>query len=66
MTDLPDPGCDAFGEIAEDPRTALTELRVVLGVLLDGQRPDQRRDRRATLPGRADREVARQLPAIQA
>jgi signal transduction histidine kinase len=30
---LPAPGQAAFGEIAEDARTALTELRVVLGVL---------------------------------
>jgi signal transduction histidine kinase len=33
ITDLPDPGREAFGEIAEEARTALTELRVVLGVL---------------------------------
>ncbi len=33
ITDLPDPGRAAFGEIAEEARTALTELRVVLGVL---------------------------------
>jgi signal transduction histidine kinase len=33
ITGLPDPGRDAFGEIAEEARTALTELRVVLGVL---------------------------------
>ena len=30
---LPDPGQAAFGEIAEEARNALTELRVVLGVL---------------------------------
>jgi signal transduction histidine kinase len=30
---LPEPGRAAFGEIAEEARTALTELRVVLGVL---------------------------------
>ena len=33
ITDLPGPGQEAFGEIAEEARTALTELRVVLGVL---------------------------------
>jgi signal transduction histidine kinase len=33
ITDLPEPGQDAFGEIAEEARTALAELRVVLGVL---------------------------------
>jgi signal transduction histidine kinase len=33
ITDLPDTGREAFGEIAEEARTALTELRVVLGVL---------------------------------
>jgi signal transduction histidine kinase len=33
ITDLPEPGQDAFSEIAEEARTALTELRVVLGVL---------------------------------
>jgi signal transduction histidine kinase len=33
ITDLPGPGREAFGEIAEEARTALTELRVVLGVL---------------------------------
>ena len=33
ITDLPDPGRAAFSEIAEEARTALTELRVVLGVL---------------------------------
>src|SRR5258708_19177994 len=33
ITDLPDPGRAAFSEIADEARTALTELRVVLGVL---------------------------------
>jgi signal transduction histidine kinase len=33
ITGLPEPGREAFGEIAEEARTALTELRVVLGVL---------------------------------
>jgi len=33
ITGLPDPGREAFDEIAEEARTALTELRVVLGVL---------------------------------
>jgi signal transduction histidine kinase len=33
ITGLPEPGRAAFGEIAEEARTALTELRVVLGVL---------------------------------
>jgi signal transduction histidine kinase len=33
ISGLPDPGRAAFGEIAEEARTALTELRVVLGVL---------------------------------
>jgi signal transduction histidine kinase len=33
ITDLPGPGREAFGEIAEEARNALTELRVVLGVL---------------------------------
>jgi signal transduction histidine kinase len=33
IADLPGPGRAAFGEIADEARTALTELRVVLGVL---------------------------------
>jgi signal transduction histidine kinase len=33
ITSLPGPGQAAFAEIAEEARTALTELRVVLGVL---------------------------------
>ncbi len=33
ITELPHPGRAAFAEIAEEARTALTELRVVLGVL---------------------------------
>jgi signal transduction histidine kinase len=33
ISGLPPPGEAAFGEIAEEARTALTELRVVLGVL---------------------------------
>lgn len=33
VSDLPEPGLAAFAEIAEEARTALTELRVVLGVL---------------------------------
>jgi signal transduction histidine kinase len=32
---LPEPGQEAFAEIAREARTALTELRVVLGVLRD-------------------------------
>lgn len=32
---LPEPGQEAFGEIAAEARAALTELRVVLGVLRD-------------------------------
>jgi signal transduction histidine kinase len=35
---LPEPGQDAFAEIAREARTALTELRVVLGVLRDPAR----------------------------
>jgi signal transduction histidine kinase len=35
---LPGPGQDAFAEIAREARTALTELRVVLGVLRDPAR----------------------------
>ena len=33
VPDLPEPGRAAFSEIADEARTALTELRVVLGVL---------------------------------
>jgi len=33
VPDLPESGRDAFAEIADEARTALTELRVVLGVL---------------------------------
>lgn len=33
VPDLPEPGHAAFAEIADEARTALTELRVVLGVL---------------------------------
>jgi signal transduction histidine kinase len=36
--DLPEPGREAFSEIAQEARTALTELRVVLGVLRDPAR----------------------------
>jgi len=35
IRDLSEPGREAFGEIAQEARTALTELRVVLGVLRD-------------------------------
>jgi signal transduction histidine kinase len=35
ISDLPPPGQEAFSEIAQQARTALTELRVVLGVLRD-------------------------------
>jgi signal transduction histidine kinase len=35
ITGLPEPGQEAFSEIAQQARTALTELRVVLGVLRD-------------------------------
>jgi signal transduction histidine kinase len=35
IADLPEPGQEAFGEIAAEARAALTELRVVLGVLRD-------------------------------
>jgi signal transduction histidine kinase len=47
---LPGPGAAAFGEIAQQARTALTELRVVLGVLRDpGHAPEA-----APQPGLAD------------
>jgi signal transduction histidine kinase len=39
--DLPPAGQDAFGEIAQEARTALTELRVVLGVLRDPGRASE-------------------------
>ena len=35
IADLPEPGQEAFGEIATEARAALTELRIVLGVLRD-------------------------------
>jgi signal transduction histidine kinase len=38
IKDLPEPGQEAFAEIAREARTALTELRVVLGVLRDPAR----------------------------
>jgi len=39
--DLPESGREAFGEIAQEARTALTELRVVLGVLRDPGRTSE-------------------------
>ncbi|HEU5421857.1 MAG TPA: histidine kinase [Streptosporangiaceae bacterium] len=47
---LPGPGAEAFGEIAQQARTALTELRVVLGVLRDPGRASEA----APQPGLAD------------
>jgi signal transduction histidine kinase len=38
ISDLPPPGQEAFSEIATEARAALTELRVVLGVLRDPAR----------------------------
>jgi signal transduction histidine kinase len=38
---LPEPGQEAFAEIAREARTALTELRVVLGVLRDPARASE-------------------------
>jgi signal transduction histidine kinase len=35
ISDLPEPGQQAFSEIAQEARVALTELRIVLGVLRD-------------------------------
>jgi signal transduction histidine kinase len=51
ITGLPDPGREAFSEIAEEARTALTELRVVLGVLRD---PGSGRSDTAPQPRLAD------------
>jgi signal transduction histidine kinase len=39
--ELPQAGQEAFGEIAQEARTALTELRVVLGVLRDPGRASE-------------------------
>jgi signal transduction histidine kinase len=51
--DLPAPGREAFGEIAQEARTALTELRVVLGVLRDPAKVSEA----APQPGIADVEA---------
>jgi signal transduction histidine kinase len=41
ISDLPESGQEAFGEIAQEARIALTELRVVLGVLRDPGRASE-------------------------
>jgi signal transduction histidine kinase len=51
VPDLPAPAQAAFQEIAEEARTALTELRTILGVLrADAGTPDRPQPRLANLP----------------
>jgi signal transduction histidine kinase len=50
ISSLPGPGAEAFAEIAQQARTALTELRAVLGVLRDPDRAPEA----APQPGLAD------------
>jgi signal transduction histidine kinase len=56
VPDLPPPAQAAFREIAEEARTALTELRTILGVLrADAGIADRPQPRLANLPGLLDR-----------
>ncbi len=54
VPDLPEPGHAAFAEIADEARTALTELRVVLGVLRAGDGETDADDDPAPQPRIAD------------